>query len=303
MSSSSSSAITAFSINDELDDVDYEKVFGAMANRLLKGSVLVVGSKHRFLISEIEFYLKSRAHDDPFTHGVDEQQRSCRWYFHRQGHSYRGGTYKGLDVTFGNDNAAGGILIRSVLPIDARSLSVAQQRKSLIQGPCCVVNRILELLDVDSVQALVDTVLGGNVARVDDVESQLRIETRRADDDHFDVVRSARVGLNLTKRNVPLATQLDYVMRRYRYATFTRALAKGRALLVAGCLVDGTPSNRLAERVNTSNAVLQRWVGLYRGAAQLSAADALAKARSFESKRLSENDAIELFASLLQVNN
>jgi len=37
------------------------------------------------------------------------------WYFHRYGSKgYKSGTYKGLDITFGQDSMYGGILIRSI---------------------------------------------------------------------------------------------------------------------------------------------------------------------------------------------
>lgn len=70
------------------------------------------------------------------------------------GKSYRDGTYKGLDLAFGQgDGSHGGILLRAMVPLDKRSLikkddnklwDVIDKSKSII-GPCNLVNKILEL--------------------------------------------------------------------------------------------------------------------------------------------------------------
>jgi len=39
---------------------------------------------------------------DPFTHKDPLQQTCGQWYFHKIGAQYKGGTYKGLDLTFGD---------------------------------------------------------------------------------------------------------------------------------------------------------------------------------------------------------
>ncbi len=43
---------------------------------------------------------------DPFSHCDAMQQTCAQWYFHKTGGKYRGGTYKGLDVTFGIENVS-----------------------------------------------------------------------------------------------------------------------------------------------------------------------------------------------------
>ncbi|MBX2813641.1 MAG: hypothetical protein KTR25_17620 [Myxococcales bacterium] len=64
-----------------------------------------------FAILEIEFYLNSSDHLDPFVHCHHQKKHTGTWYFNRQGQGYRGGTYKELDLTFGPPEAYGGILI------------------------------------------------------------------------------------------------------------------------------------------------------------------------------------------------
>ncbi|KXS19038.1 hypothetical protein M427DRAFT_181607 [Gonapodya prolifera JEL478] len=55
-----------------------------------------------FRLAELEFYLhREPDHPDPFSHRHPDQRSRGRWYFHKLGGSYRGGTWKGLDITFG----------------------------------------------------------------------------------------------------------------------------------------------------------------------------------------------------------
>src|SRR6185436_703116 len=67
--------------------------FSDIAMRLLGSSRLrVADSNHRLV--EIEFYFDSKDHPDPFAHRHPEQAHCGRWYFHRIGESYRGGSFK-----------------------------------------------------------------------------------------------------------------------------------------------------------------------------------------------------------------
>ena len=79
------------------------------------------------------------------------------------GKSYRDGTYKGLDLAFGQgDGSHGGILLRAMVPLEKRSLikkddkklwDVVDKSKSII-GPCNLVNKILELNSNDGVLSI-----------------------------------------------------------------------------------------------------------------------------------------------------
>ncbi|KAJ8074013.1 hypothetical protein PM082_012303 [Marasmius tenuissimus] len=102
--------------------------FDELARKLLSGSFHLVisnsttGSEVHYQFLEIEFYLwMSGCHEDPFTHGSEEQRISGRWYFHRApkrsedasrsltSGGYRGGTRKGLDLTLGSVDPTVGI--------------------------------------------------------------------------------------------------------------------------------------------------------------------------------------------------
>lgn len=75
-------------------------------------------------------------HNDTFTHGDKLQLKCGTWYFHRFGSSFKGGTYKGLDLAFGKekDQVYGGILIRAI----------HNAEDGFIEGPCRSVDTILK---------------------------------------------------------------------------------------------------------------------------------------------------------------
>src|SRR5205085_6803669 len=89
-------------------------------------------------------YYRGPAHDDPFTHGDPIQVHPGRWYFHKTAGVYRGGSFKGVDVTFGDGTARGGILFRGLERPDG----------SLIDGPSLLVDHVLTLCGADSVAEL-----------------------------------------------------------------------------------------------------------------------------------------------------
>src|SRR3954470_22893409 len=78
--------------------------FASLADRLLNRCRLTVGGEpHRFV--EVEFYYCGEGHPDPFTHRDPLQKECGRWYFHRTRGEYRGGSFKGVDLTFGDGRA------------------------------------------------------------------------------------------------------------------------------------------------------------------------------------------------------
>ncbi len=234
-----------------------EAGFAAIAGRLLSGAALAIGgAAHRLL--EVEVYYDGPGHRDPFAHG-HPLQRSCgRWYFHRQGASYRGGTYKGLDITFGPPEAAGGILIRSLETPDGRR----------INGSALCVEHILRCAGAESVAAL-DAALGAVWA-----PGPLRLVPRE-DLPRRPVLATARVGLTL-KRAAKLSEMPAFWLRPYRFLTDPR-IPKGRvhtviALHQAGqsieAIVVQTGSTRRAVagyqaryEAGLAAGSLEQWVG------------------------------------------
>lgn len=114
------------------------------------------GRLTRFRLGELECYCP----DDPYTHGFGGEKPGCeqmgpagRWYFHRAGKNatgnYRGGTFKGLDITCAPEGSAGGILIRTIAEMQAAP------PPGPISGPSRCVDRLLAACGAESIQALV----------------------------------------------------------------------------------------------------------------------------------------------------
>jgi hypothetical protein len=94
-----------FTINNGKIDDDFQRI----ANDLLNNWVLKVENA-LYRITEIEFYYKDEAgnHDDSYIHGHELQKQKGKWYFHGSG----------IDITFGNSKAYGGILIRAIYKVN-----------------------------------------------------------------------------------------------------------------------------------------------------------------------------------------
>src|SRR5262245_44068007 len=117
---------------DRLTDEPVAGWFARIADELLNRTHWMVGGRpHR--MTEVEFYYVGPGHRDPFAHADPVQQYAGRWYFHKTAGMYRGGSYKGVDLTFGNDEARAGILIRG--------LESPQGKR--IDGPSLLVDHLL----------------------------------------------------------------------------------------------------------------------------------------------------------------
>ncbi|MDP2337173.1 MAG: hypothetical protein Q8N05_12140 [Bacteroidota bacterium] len=94
--------ITEGKIDDEFQRIAYD----LLNNWILK----VEDSLYR--ITELEFYFRDKKHDDPYIHGHDLQKQKGKWYFHGSG----------IDLTFGNGDAFGGILIRAICKVNDKEI-------------------------------------------------------------------------------------------------------------------------------------------------------------------------------------
>jgi hypothetical protein len=186
--------------------------------------------EHCHRILELEAYVHSPMHADPYTHG-DEGQRSCGvWYFHRQGTTFKSGSFKGLDLACGDSatRTSAGLLIRSVIEEQASGTP------ELTEGPCLVVDRILRLCGQPSIQAFVAgrtaaelpaSTTGGLCLRPSAVPRADRVWT------------APRVGLVLRSeqeaKTHSTGRPVDFVVRPYRFSTAPWLLRKFRAGFVA----------------------------------------------------------------------
>ena len=135
---------SVYDINPSTTD---EGHFYAIADILMNYHLLLADTS-AFRICELEFYLKSDCHPDPYTHCNPDQLKYGTYYFHKHNTvTYKSGTFKGMDITLGDEATSSyfGILVRAVYNI---------KTKEFTEGPCNVVHAILKCYNLESINAL-----------------------------------------------------------------------------------------------------------------------------------------------------
>ncbi|MCA9070861.1 MAG: hypothetical protein KDA84_18155 [Planctomycetaceae bacterium] len=204
--------------------------------------LMIGGEPHQ--IAELEFYLQSCHHPDPFTHCDPMQQEFGRWYFHRSGGTYRNGSFKGFDLTFGSPDAFGGIMIRSLTTPDGQ----------LINGPSLCVDHLLRRTSTNHVAEL-DQAVGGRP--VWDSASPIHLSVDE-EPTPVKLFATARVGLSL-KRNVDEQAK-QFVLKRYRFLSEPRRIAKGRVYLVLALNAQGVAEDEICQLTGSPKRSVGRWV-------------------------------------------
>jgi hypothetical protein len=218
--------------------------FTRMAEQLLNGSRLIVARQPHRLV-EIEFYYWSKAHPDPFTHRDPIQFHSGYWYFHRTHGVYRGGSFKGLDLTFGHDTSSGGIIIRGLETPEG----------GLIDGPSLCVDHLLDTTGAATVAEL-DRAINKRFAW--DNSNPMILETTGAQENR-PLFRSPRVGLML-KKVAARSDATSFVMRPYRYLTEPRRTKKGKLHLVLALHAQGTDVQEIQRLTNSPRRTIERYI-------------------------------------------
>ncbi|HWG41657.1 MAG TPA: hypothetical protein VN688_02645 [Gemmataceae bacterium] len=230
------------SASDDLNDW-----FTRIAERLLNGSRLIV-AKQAYRLVEIEFYYWSDTHPDPFTHRDPIQFSIGHWYFHRTRGTLRNGSFKGLDLTFGDGPTSGGILIRGL----------ETPAGTLIDGPSLCVDHLLDATGADTVAALERAV---NRRLAWDDGNPLRLQSMDTLDPQ-PPIRSPRVGLLLKKaRSSTESTR--YVMRPYRYLTQPRRTKKGKIHMVLALHARGESLDDIQRLTNCPRRAIERYVAAF----------------------------------------
>jgi hypothetical protein len=228
---------------DETDVKAADGWFGRIAGRLLNGSRLHVGGRpHRF--AEVEFYYHGPHHLDPFTHRDPVQLECGRWYFHKTRGVYRGGSFKGIDLSFGDGVAHGGVLIRSLEKPDG----------SLIDGPSLLVDHLLDATGAGDVASL-DRAINRRLAW--ETGNPLFLEW--ADLEPKEVYRMARVGLTL-KRSKPHSPAPHFLMMPYRALNEPRRISKGKLHLVLALHAAGQSADAINASSGCPKATVRRYV-------------------------------------------
>ncbi|KDQ63970.1 hypothetical protein JAAARDRAFT_27642 [Jaapia argillacea MUCL 33604] len=258
-----------------------------------------------FEILELECYLhKVGCHEDPFTRGAEEQRKSGLWYFHRAPRrfqpstsqvtraptaagGYRGGTRKGLDITFGSPlllsspyfasssttkppstappstTTRGGVLFRTIRRV---------KDQKLISGPSLLVDEVLRLSKADSISQLVDTIWGGNISAFSPPSSSpsfmslQRMSDPKKSTPPPRIHKSPRIGLDLSHPETTASMthpRVVYVTKQYRYFTNPHLLvANGRAHTFLGVYLECDKNSELSDDEAAMSQELVRLTGL-----------------------------------------
>jgi hypothetical protein len=208
----------------------YSTAFDTIAREMLLNMELHANG-HVLRVLEIEFYWRAEEpagaavpegghHVDLFAHACPTQHNNYgRWYWHRQGTKpdamYKGGNYKGLDVTIGprGGTGHGGILIRTVQRVEDGAI---------IEGSCLVAEEVLRMhaaKGAASSPSIVDVVAkwNGNLCAFTNptlffARAKHKLPSPPAGSPV--VVRSPRVGLTLKQSG---ESRPRFIMLPYRY--------------------------------------------------------------------------------------
>ena len=269
-----SAQLRAIEPTDELPESAYQDVFRRVAALILNGVTWHIGGRpYRF--TEIEIYYNGAQHRDTFTHGDAMQRELGRWYFHRSGEEYRGGTYKGLDIAFGREDVFAGILVRG-----AESLADG----ALIDGPCMCADRILAVTGRRSIRELLDSFdRSGDAGEGSPLYVTVDEVPRAAT-----ICESPRVGLTL-KRGV-LAERARFLARPYRFLSEPARIKKGRLHTALGLHREGHAVAQIAAITGMTAAQVEKYVRSYEAGQRRAPAD-------FNDKDLSADEVCQLFGA------
>lgn len=192
---------------DTLDETNFEDI----ANQLLNESYLKINNT-KYRLIEIEFYLRNHLHPDMYVHANAEQLLTYKYYFHKFGTgTYKAGTFKGMDIVFGDieSNTYFGILIRAILNTAT---------DVLIEGPCNVVNHILNAYEYNSIADLTKN----KSVRIRKNSNDFILRSTN-EFDFENLYRGPRIGLSGNKK---------YVADPYRYCILQKRIKKQKTKLL-----------------------------------------------------------------------
>lgn len=184
-----------------------------------------------FLIREIEFYYyKDIEHEDMFTHKNAKQKEMLKWYFHGAG----------VDITFGNKNAYGGILIRSILKVNAKNSS----NNVFIDGS---INTFDALFSFQK-----------NVTEQNSI--QLMFSEKPNYRNEIDIIKSLRVGLSF-KKDIDIETQKNFIAKKYRFVVFDKEnpkqiTQKNKFVLTVSANENGLDTKAVLDKSTYNNYLL-----------------------------------------------
>ncbi|KAF2074069.1 hypothetical protein CYY_004638 [Polysphondylium violaceum] len=239
----------------ELKEEDYQDWFNNIAYQLQNNVILYINEIPHLMI-ELEFYFKGYKHNDLFAHCDVMQLEKASWYFHRTNGTFRGGSFKGLDITFGcGDDVYGGILIRSLKRVDSQS--------TIVDGPSLCVDHILKLTKQADIKTFVATA-GRSVFEsknpllylkmLSDVDSSAQSSLPKPGRIE-DMFGSGRVGLTF-KRYKP--TMEYFIAQNYRFLRYPDKVKKGKHYMVLSDGLQGKGPVEIKNRVGSTVASIEK---------------------------------------------
>jgi hypothetical protein len=217
-----------------------------LAESLLTATRLYAGGEPHRLI-EVEVYYHAADHADVFAHRDPIQLHRGLWYFHKTRGTYRSGSFKGLDLTFGDGTAHGGVLLRGLETADG----------TIVDGPSLLVDYLLAKTGQGGVAAL-DRTIARRPAW--DAGNPLRLEATAEEDRR--VYQCSRIGLSL-KRIKPSSESVSFLTRQYRFLSEPRRTAKGRLYLVLGLHRQGVSPDDIRAATGCTAATIRRYLDDY----------------------------------------
>ncbi len=240
---------------DFADGPAADRWFARIADALLNRTEFrVAGKPHRLIEVEVYYYY-SLAHPDPFAHQDPVQLDGGRWYFHKTRGEYRGGSFKGLDLAFGDGTAFAGVLFRGLEKPDG----------TYIDGPSLLVDHLLAATGSVTIAAL-DRVIGTRHAW--DASQPLQLLPSATPQDR-PVLRTARVGLSWRRRRYrPNDLTAKFLLRPYRFLTEPRRTAKGKPHMVLALYAAGKSPPEITAETGCPLATVRRYVADYEAGKQ-----------------------------------
>lgn len=216
-----------------------EEKFKKFATYLLNQFEMKIGNDV-ITLEELEIYYKSEDHQDNYTHQCKDQLTNKMWYFHQYHNgTYKSGTYKGLDITFGNKEKSiyGGVLIRSI------NNSTTNE---FITGPCNTVNYMLKKMECKEVEDLVAKMSSLNICN--NKNPFYLVENSESKQDK--IFTGPRVGLSWKYPT--------FLTKEYRYLKQPSKIPKHRASIVGSLYNTGLKQPEITTQTKISKASVEK---------------------------------------------
>jgi len=221
--------------------------------------MMIAGKTYRIL--EVELYLTGPGHLDPFTHCSNVQKECGKWYFHRMGNGgYRSGSFKGLDISIGQNKYIGGLLIRTI---------IRESDGHVITGPSLCVDHILEQCGAKTINELVDEKFDGDINIETCPFLKIKIDpewtpqTIKGGDEK--IYLSPRFGLHPNKEG-----EKDfvwwYLYRPYRFVRLPRLFSKARINTALGFYATSAESlsaRQITQIIGGTLSATEKYISLY----------------------------------------